>query len=252
MAFAGMATATPMGMIHQSYSRSNNQGINDMLTAFSTNIVGALATKYGVTPEQITRVSQAQKVWDWFEHALVIARGWSSSLTATRQVLSSGAPGETDPMPALPVLPPVPTLPGTPPTPVVLEHDFFNFFSGLVSGIKKSQHYDPADGKLLGIEGTPVPKPDPSVTPSASVGLSTGGHPTVVCPKGQFQGFDVYATLPGGTRQFLATSLGRKYDVGLPLPAAGTAQIWVFEVQYRYQNQPFGLMSQPVSVTVRG
>ena len=37
-----------------------------------------------------------------------------------------------------------------------------------------------------------------------------------------------------------------------PLPAAGTAEIWSFVVQYVYQNVPFGQISQPVSITVRG
>ena len=37
-----------------------------------------------------------------------------------------------------------------------------------------------------------------------------------------------------------------------PLPAAGTAEIWSLVVQYQYQDAPFGQMSQPVTITVRG
>ena len=37
-----------------------------------------------------------------------------------------------------------------------------------------------------------------------------------------------------------------------PLPAADTAEIWSFVVQYQPQNAPFGQMSQPVTITVRG
>jgi hypothetical protein len=42
------------------------------------------------------------------------------------------------------------------------------------------------------------------------------------------------------------------FTVEEPLPASGTAEIWIFEAQYRYQNQPFGQVSQPLNLTVRG
>ncbi len=35
-------------------------------------------------------------------------------------------------------------------------------------------------------------------------------------------------------------SLGRHFEVAEPLPAAGTAEIWSFVVQYVYQNAPSG------------
>ena len=31
-----------------------------------------------------------------------------------------------------------------------------------------------------------------------------------------------------------------------------TAEVWIFEVQYQYQNAPFGQFSQPLLLTVRG
>ena len=45
-----------------SYMPSTTAGIGAMLTAFATNIPGALATKYNVTPEEIASVTQAQLV----------------------------------------------------------------------------------------------------------------------------------------------------------------------------------------------
>lgn len=41
-------------------------------------------------------------------------------------------------------------------------------------------------------------------------------------------------------------------EVTESLPAAGTAETWSFVVQYVYYNAPFGQMSRPVSITVRG
>ena len=238
-----------------SFMPNNNEGIGNMLTAFATNIPGALATKYSVTPEQILSVVQAHLVWNWFEEVLVIARGWSASLTQDRDALSTGAPGTFDALPTLPTLPPRPLLPSPPSPPdteAQIEHDFFATFSALVSAIKHNTHYDKADGVLLGIEGTPIPPPSPSVVPTPSAALVSSGQPEITCPKGPFQGFSVFLTRPGQARKLLGLSLTRHYLVTEPLPAPGTAEIWVFEVQYHYHNSPFGQVSQPVSITVRG
>ena len=139
-----------------------------------------------------------------------------------------------------------------PPTPVQIEHAFFTAFSALVSRIKRNPHYDTADGTLLGIEGSAKPKPSPGVVPEPTVALVTAGHPEVSCTKGQFQGFRVWLTRPGAAQKDLGISLGRHFEVPEALPAAGTAEIWSFVVQYVYQNAPFGQLSQPVSITVRG
>lgn len=121
-----------------------------------------------------------------------------------------------------------------------------------MSRIKRNPHYDPADGTLLGIEGSAQPKPRSSVVPVPTVALVTAGHPEVTCTKGQYQGFRVWLTRPGQPQKDLGISLGRHFEVAEPLPAPGTAEIWSFAVQYVYQNAPFGQTSQPVSITVRG
>ena len=234
-----------------SYMPSTTQGIGTMLTAFASNIPGALATKYNVTADQINSVTQAHLAWTWFDAALGVARSWSTSLTAQRDALSTGTQGTFDPMPGLPTLPPIPLVPPNL-QPIQIEHSFFTTFAALVSRIKHDPHYDVAEGKLLGIEGTPVPPPSPSVVPAPTLALVTAGHPEVSCTKGPFQGFNVWLTRPGAAQKFLGLSLGRHYEVAEPLPAAGTAEIWSFVVQYQYQNAPFGQMSQPVTITVRG
>ena len=61
------------------------------------------------------------------------------------------------------------------PVPIVIEHDFFAFFAGVISSVKHNQHYDPTDGILLGIETTPTPPPDPAIVPKPRVKLGSGG-----------------------------------------------------------------------------
>ncbi len=36
------------------------------------------------------------------------------------------------------------------------------------------------------------------------------------------------------------------------MPAPGQAAVWRVQVQYRYQNEPFGQMSQIIEIPVRG
>ncbi len=92
----------------------------------------------------------------------------------------------------------------------------------------------------------------PTTIPALSGDIFTSGHPELTCVKGQFQGYDAYLTRPGQTRKLIGFSTARRYNVTEPLPAASVAEIWTFEVQYRYQNQPFGQVSQPLNLTVRG
>ena len=139
--------------------------------------------------------------WTWFDAALGVARSWSTSLTAQRDALSTGTQGTFDPMPGLPTLPPVPLVPPNL-QPIQIEHSFFTTFAALVSRIKHDPHYDVAEGKLLGIEGTPVPPPSPSVVPAPTLALVTAGHPEVSCTKGPFQGFNVWLTRPGAMQKF--------------------------------------------------
>jgi hypothetical protein len=182
-----------------------------------------------------------------------VARNWSQSLTSTRDTMLTGAPAAAEPLPGLPPLPAAPQISaGPPPVLAQLEPGFFTFFSSIVAHIKDATNYDVADGKLLGIEGAEIPTPDPSIVPVVTGDLYTSGHPELTCPKGQFQGYSVFLTRPGQARKNIGFSTTRRFVVEEPLPAAGTAEIWVFEVQYRYQNKPFGQVSQPLNLTVRG
>jgi hypothetical protein len=185
--------------------------------------------------------------------ALVLARQWAQSLTGTRAMMETGPAGSSQPLPGGPALPAVPILPGPPSAPAQLEPGFISFFSGLVARIKSNEDYDVTDGQLLGIEGAEMPVPSgPTTTPQVTGEITSSGEPELTCKKGVFQGYTVWLTRPSQPRKQIGFSSSRHFLVGEPLPAAGTAEIWIFEVQYRYQNEPFGQVSQQLSLTVRG
>ena len=168
----------------------------------------------------------------------------------------TGAQTGTVPIPGGPALPANPTyvpLPtGPSPVAALLDPGFFVFFLALVARIKSSLNYDPADGVLLGIEGAEIAPPAMTIVPVVLSDLFHSGHPGLTCKKGVFDGYSVWLTRPGQAKKLIGFSTSRHYEVGEPLPAAGTAEIWIFEVQYRYKGAAFGQVSQPLDLTVRG
>lgn len=243
-------------MAQNPYFPTTDGGIGSMLVAFDTNASnGTIATKYSLAVTELNRVRQARYVWQWFADTLEVGRMWVQSVNGKRDLLFSGEPTGTLPLPTAPTLPTgaiYPALPASTPTPAVLEPGFFEFFTSLVAKIKSNQLYDKADGTLLGIEGSVVAPPDPAIIPLLTGDLYHSGHPSLTCKKGVFQGYTVWLTRPNMPRRIIGFSLSRNFEVTEPLPAPGTAEIWTFEVQYKYKDQPFGQMSQPLELTVRG
>lgn len=239
----------------------NDAGVAALLVKFDTNITASgnvLATKYGIATAELNRIRQARYVWQWFLDVLGVAREWAPSLTAKRDEMILSPAAAAVSVPGGPTLPANPTYvsltpPGfMPPVAALLEAGFFEFFSGIVARIKDNQIYEVADGNLLGIEGAEIPPPDQAIVPVVTGDLFHSGHPELTCKKGVFQGFNVWLTRPAQARKLLGFSTGRRYAVTEPLPAAGTAEVWTFDVQYHYKNAPFGQISQPLQLTVRG
>ena len=236
-------------------------GVAAMLVKFDTNAnanSGALAAKYVLTTGELNRIRQARYVWQWFIDTLAVAREWAQSITAKRDMLLTSPPAAAMSVPGGPTLPPNPTYvsltpPGSmPPVPALLEPGFFDFFSGVAGRVKDAANYEISDGELLGIEGAEIPAPLPSIVPVLTGDLFHSGHPELTCKKGVFQGYTVWLTRPAQARKQIGFSTGRRFTVTEPLPAPGLAEVWTFEVQYRFQDAPFGQISQPLELTVRG
>lgn len=240
---------------------STDTGVASTLLTFDTAVTAntaALATKWGMTNADINRIRAAHASFQWFLDSPDVVRDWLQGFNDKRGQMFTGPATGLVALPAGPVLPALPTYVtytgggAVPPVTAQFDPGFFIWFLDMVQTIKKRANYDPADGQLAGIEGSEKPAPDPSIVPVVTGDLFHSGHPELTCKKGPFQGYSVWLTRPGQPRKELPFSTARRYTVNEPLPAAGTAEIWVFEVQYRYQNAPFGQVSQPMQLVVRG
>lgn len=243
-------------MKRQRYLPGTEAGINEMLIAIDTNLPGTLATTYGVDAAQLRRLHQGRLVYGWFTEALEAARTWSQSLTAERDHMFTAPAGPDEALPGMPMLPAVPTLPNLTPPPATvaarLEPDFFDYLGRLVQQIKTSDAYDEADGVLLKIVGAEVPPPDPEIVPEVKSRLAPNGCPMTIVKKSPFQGYTVWVARGSGTSVEVGFSSSREFIIPLALPAAGVAEVWTIQVQYRYRNAPFGMKSLPLVLTVRG
>ncbi len=183
---------------------------------------------------------------------LALIRGASVSLTQKRDCMMVGPAAPEESLPADPTLPPMPQLPtARRKTPRSIP-GFFDFLTRLVGRIKEALDYDLADGVLLGIAGSEMPAADSAIVPQLEAVIRTSGKPELTCKKGIFQGYNVWLARSGGEKKNIGFSSSRHFMVEEPLPAAGVAEVWNFEVQSRYKDAPFGQVSQPFGITVRG
>lgn len=242
-------------MAREYWMPSTDAAVAAMLGQFTTNAAadsGALATKYSLSDAELARIAQAAAVTAWFLTNTETLRGRAQQFTQLRGQMDTGS-GAAFAIPTIIQLPEPPShLSAGVLTPSLLDPGFFPWFIGRVGELKKSSVYVVSDGEALGIEGTQVAPPSSSTKPLLTGDVSGSGEPILTCKKGVFQGFEVFLTRPGQAKKSVGFSTGRHFTVAEPLPAAGTAEVWTFEVQYRYQGDPFGLRSDPLPLTVRG
>ncbi len=238
-------------MKRQPYMPNDDAGILAMLVALDTNLPGALATKYDVDAAQLLRLRHGRHAFGWFLDAMPIARQWSQSLTEAHDGMTTAEPAAPAPLPGLPVLPPAPTF-DTPPVTALVEPGFFDFLGRLVQQIKNHDAFEDADGILLKILGAEVPAPDPQIVPEIKVKLGAGGCPVISVKKTPFEGYTVWAGKGAEALAKIGFSTTRDYEIELPMPAPGQAEVWRTQVQYHYKGEPFGQKSQVTEISVRG
>ncbi len=237
-------------MKRKPYLPDDEPGILSVLTALDTNLPGALATKYEVTAPQLLRLRHGRYSYEWFIDTNSIARQWCKSMSDAHDSMTTANPGPLTALPGLPILPAVPTF-NTPAVTAQYEPGFFDFLGRLVQGIKTHDNWDEADGILLKIVGAEVAPPDPDIVPEVKFKYSPSGRPILIVKKMDFQGYTVFVARGAGAMTEIGFSTTREYEINLPLPAQGQFETWQVQVQYRYQNEPFGNKSQVIDIPVK-
>ena len=237
-------------MKRKPYLPDDEGGILSVLTALDTNLPGALATKYEITAPQLLRLRHGRYAYDWFINANSIARQWCKSMSDAHDSMTSANPTAPTALPGGPTLPPAPTF-NTPPVTAQYEPGFFTFLGRLVQDIKNHDHWDESDGLLLKILGAEIGPPDEAIVPEVKFKYAPSGRPILIVKKMEFQGYTVFVARGTGAMTEIGFSTTREYEIVLPLPAQGQFETWQVQVQYRYQNEPFGQKSQVIDIPVK-
>jgi len=141
----------------------------------------------------------------------------------------------------------------TPPTPMpaaVAYGCLKRIFNYIKDVIVVSPGYTQAIGEDLGIAGTPVPPPPPTVSPELGSRETTGGKLEVLWKKRDFDGIKLEFDLGNaGTRTDI--DLRPNYTLNW-LPPAGTSAIIRFRAIYLRRGEEFGNWSDWVSYTLTG
>lgn len=228
----------------------DDAGVLAVLIAVDTNLPGALATKYDITAPQLLRLRHGRYSYEWFMSANSIARQWAKSLTDAHASMSGGAPDVLTALPGPPALPAAPTF-NTPAVTAQYEPGFMDFFGRLAQSIKNHDDWDETDGLLLKILGPEIGPPDEAIVPEVKFKYSPSGRPILIVKKMEFQGYTVFVARGTGPMTEIGFSTTREYEIVLPLPAQGQFETWQVQVQYRYQNEPFGQKSQVIDIPVK-
>lgn len=233
-------------MAQQPYMPANDDLAAQVLAGFDDNVAG-LATKYSITTAEMLRVKQGRLAFRWLLDDIELGKQWAQSLVAAKDSMRRGPAGIAQNMPEGPMRPTVPQI--TPgggsgsPYDIQWEPDFFSFFASLVGRIKANAVYLKSDGDLLHIEGAEILPPQQTIVPDLKLVRGPQGCPTLEVPRGVFDGYDFTYKLGSGAEQSGGFVNMRRYVHAIPMPPAGTAVVYMAQVQYRYKGQPFGQVS---------
>ena len=235
-------------MAKKPYLPRTKIGQQRFLANFADKLPGAYATKYNITPAEVTAVQNFRLWFDWSLNSLGHIRDRSRSYTQFCDALAygDGASGNlTPPQPF--VLPDQPESGGNPIVPVA---DGFALVGSLVTRIKSHLAYAVADGEDLGIEGTEEGI-DPSLAKPVLNIVLQAGRPLVKWTKQGFDSLEIQVDRGNGYG-FLAVDTEPDYLDTAPLPAPGQSAVWKYKAIYRLHDEQVGQWSNPVSIAVTG
>ena len=220
--------------------------------------IGAYASKYGLTPAEVTFIQNAAAYFLFWFTALSQLKAAVQKVSAfKREILHGVKPGGS------PSVVPADILFGTVPTAV--NPGILGFTRSIIGRIKKHQAYTVADGEDLKIEGDESTEDIHALKPIFKI-EKEGGHPNLIWSKGISQGvkIKVARTAPGPMPpppmgspgpvnfQFLAIDTQPDYLDSTPLPAYGQTEVWSYCMIYILNDEEIGDWSEIQSVLVTG
>ena len=232
-------------MATQPFLPSGDDERNTWLDNFAAKLP-LYTIKYGISDDDLKAVQTGQAWWAAILTYQSQFIKYANTITAFKAALRNGL---DDGATLSPLTVPTPTLPTAPAEPGI-----FALVSNIASTIKNNKKYSVADGNDLGIEGSPLPKPDPNtLVPDLSVVRGSGGHPELKWHKQNMPMLDICVDRSQGKGwEKLDTSDQNRYTDTHELPPAGSAAVWRYKAIYKHKGAQVGQWCEPVPVSVMG
>lgn len=170
-----------------------------------------------------------------------IMQASSQKWTTTKNELRDGG-SSIDSWPAPPLLPE--------PIPPIAKPGIMSRLSALAARIKTHKNYTTAIGHDLWLIGGEQ-KIDPSTWQPTLSSYLQAGHPVIVWTKGKASAIEIWVDRTNDNN-FVLLSVNTKPNVNdlTPLPIGGSGALWKYKAIYHLDDQPVGLWSNIISVTV--
>jgi len=203
------------------------------------------AAKYGITPAQLTAVSNDREwMLYWFEQQ-VQNQAYSQGLTAFRNEVAFGIPAG-----GTPSVVPTPPAVGTPPTAVA--PGVFPRNLAIANAIKVHIDYTIADGEILKLEGAEIVPPNLNDARPVIKLTKAGDYVEAGWGKQKLpvDGLEIHVKRGAAAYVYLATDTTTpKYVDTHDLPVV--AEDWTYKGIYVVGGVRVGLWSEEVSITVK-
>ena len=198
----------------------------------------------GVLASKITRLNAGNEVVQIIFPQQEIMQTFGVGFTAYKDLLRRGNANDT--LSAYPVLP---TYPVT--MPPLCEENIEALFREVIQDCTDGGNLSEAIAKALGIFSEPVADTMSNGTPNLTWKIVGGGHPSLHCTMGLYEGYEIWKDTGTGFVRFDVSASPNYVDMS-PLPPAGTNVIWTYKIIYRLKNVQIGNWSISVAIAVKG
>lgn len=225
-----------------SYIPTSDSDKGIWLNNFSTKISNHAAA-LGITAAEVSAINDDAAFYNYIINLHEAVKQTLANITSYKKLLKHAVLNQH--LGAIPAMPVLSTAPNQ------TAEGIFDRISMIVKRIKGSTAYTTVIGNDLGIIAPPVVLNVATMQPDLKVSLEAG-RPRIKCTKGDADALDLYVDRKDGAGFILLSRLLKTDYVDVyNLPAGTVIAEWDYKGMYVIGNTQVGLMSPPVSITVK-
>jgi hypothetical protein len=201
-------------------------------------------TVLDITTAELAEVAADASYMTWIKDNYTSVDDYNQKWTALKNQMRNGVGGAVANIPTALAISTAPTL---------VSPNIQLRFSNIVARAKKHKNYTEIIGQDLGIVATTAIVDLQNGKPNFYITLTSGGHPTLVWKKGNYEGVEIYKDAGDGSGyKKIDKDFRPDFMDKTDLPAAGTSAVWKYKMIYIFKDEHVGIWSDEVSILVAG